>query len=135
MKPMYVLFEMEAKLIGLHGEFKAVSRGFDMEVKEEMEALINLIQKALKASTNEACYFTFGNSKSIDLGSGVQYGRLNVYRWMETEVVYWARDNSVVEFHKVCAGSPDKRKLRKVVMEMAKRHAHQMEMEAAREYT
>ena len=134
MKEMYVMVEMETKVAGFYGEFKMKPKGFDVMNSDAVEAMINMVMKLLGMSSSEAVYVTFGNSNAIDVGFGISYGRLLAHMWSKSEAVFWARDNSVVEVKEVSTGRPNKRQVRKLVMEMIERHKKQMEAEAAREY-
>lgn len=130
MKKMYVMMEVGMGVDFFRGEFKSVGSGIETDMPEEVERLVEVMCKRLKG--DGSCAFTFGNDPSIDLGVGVQYGRLFRMPWSEAEAVFWARDGSLVESRKL--GKPNKRVVRKLVMEMIERHNRQMEAEAAREY-
>lgn len=132
MKRMYVMMEVGMGVDFFHGKFKSVGSGIDVDFSEEVENLLGVMCKRVKSG--ETVAFTFGNDPSIDLGVGVQYGRLFRMSWSEAEAVFWDRHGNIVETRKLGSERPNKRIVRKLLMDMIERHKQQMEAEAAREY-
>lgn len=132
MKKMYVMMEVSMKADFFHGEFKSVGSGIEVDLPEEVEALLEVMCKRIKS--RETVAFTFGNDPGIDLGVGVQYGRLFRMSWSEAEAVFWDRHGNITETRKLGSERPNKRVVRKLLMDMIERHKQQMEAETAREY-